>query len=169
MNDETTIGPDVSNNPPEPPQPRRGPGRPRKTVGDAVIPNGGPPSETAIPGGVPPRRGRPPKQAVEVDIPLLARQLKGLHQMAAMMTGLSLLAIADTEAELLAQGLGAVAKEYNLSLDGKTGAAIQLLGACAMVYVPRLLELSRLRAQKKRATTSGEPSNVVGIDGTPIN
>lgn len=95
------------------------------------------------------RRPRKP----QVDIGLLAKQLKGIHELAANLLpirtpeGKFLLALSDIEATQLAEGVAAVAKEYDLSLDGKTGAAIQLLSAAVMIYGPRVYFFNKMKAE----------------------
>lgn len=109
--------------PPAPEPPKRGPGRPKgsgkKTTGKSS--------------GV---------------SPSLGKHLQGLHAMVGMITGIREAFISDQEAEALADAIGAVAKEYDLSLSGKTGAAIQLLGAAAMVYVPRFVQYRQRMAKE---------------------
>lgn len=110
------------------------------------------------------RRGRPPNSAkLEAEKPgasaksatpkptkrgakmtqeqtsLFAKQLAGLHMMAASITGRPVLQLGDAESMALAQAIGGFAEEYGLSIEGKTGAALQLAGTMAMVYVPRLM------------------------------
>lgn len=98
---------------------------------------------------VPRRRGRPPgsgktdpnkssapkKSASRKaeDLEGFAKQLQGIHVLISMATGLPEIQIGPDESKMLAKAIGAVTEEYGLSLDGKTGAAIQLFGAAAMV------------------------------------
>lgn len=96
------------------------------------------------------KQGRPKKSAPVYDDEAkgkLAKNLQGLHVMGAMILQFPELALADQEAEMLADGLIKVSNEYGLELSGKTGAAIQLLGAAAMIYWPRLIALKQRRAQ----------------------
>ena len=79
----------------------------------------------------------------------LAKQIIGLHTIGAMMTGIPEMAIGVAEGEMLAAAVLAVAAEYNLELSGKAGAAIQLLAACAAIYVPRLLMVKQRVAQQQ--------------------
>src|SRR5690349_15268978 len=105
---------------------------------------GGDETPNAVPGGDstggakrgPKKRG---KTFNADDLVNLATQIKGLHVLGAMMTGIPELQLHDKEAEMLAGGVVAVAKEYNLDISGKTGAMIQLAAACAAIYVPRLI------------------------------
>lgn len=77
----------------------------------------------------------------------LAKNLQGLHVMGAMILQFPELQIADHEADMLADGIIKVSHEYGLELSGKTGAAIQLFGAAAMIYLPRLAMLKKRRAE----------------------
>ena len=67
----------------------------------------------------------------------LAKQIQGIHLIAATLTNLPEVALHDSEAELLANSVANMAAQYDLRLDGKTGAAIQLLATAAMIYTPR--------------------------------
>lgn len=137
-----------TNNPPEdkptspvtpetsPPERRRGPGRPRK----------GGSTDTAAP--VPPTASEPPKkrgrpkgsgskvQAIDSDA--LAKQLAGVHMMVAQITGIPEFQIHETEAAMLASSVAAVCDEYDLNLNGKTGAFLQLIASAAFIYFPRI-------------------------------
>src|SRR5579863_9323591 len=69
------------------------------------------------------------RRAKVIDSDALAKQLKGIHKLAAQMVPISvngkpLLELSDDESQQLAQAVAAVANEYDLELDGKTGAAI---------------------------------------------
>lgn len=95
-----------------------------------------------------PKRGRPPKKrGPDYDAPelraTLAKQLQGLHMIAATATGIPELAIAEPEAAALADAVAIMAKEYDLALNGKTGAAIQLAATAAMIYMPRFVAMKR--------------------------
>jgi hypothetical protein len=126
----------------QPPQ-RRGPGRPRK---DGSSPPG---PKTEKPGAPKAATEKPGKRSAKMSAEAtanLAKQIQGMHAMAAMMTGIGIFQINDMEASLLANGISAVAEEYGLALDGKTGAALQLFGAAAMVYAPRILAIQKAKA-----------------------
>lgn len=82
------------------------------------------------------------------DVLSFAKQIEGIHVMIAMVTGLPEMVISEAEAVMLSKGLNAVSEEYGLSLDGKTGAAIQLFGAAAIVYGPRAMAIA---AKKRKA------------------
>lgn len=143
---ETTV---IQNDaPPADAQPKKR-GRPRKdaTVTQENIQNG---TQAAAK----PTRQKKGKSAEE--IANLGKQLVGIHQMAAMLTGFPELAIGEPEGQMLANGIIGIAEQYDLSIDGKTGAALQLFAAAAMVYAPRAIAINaRLKAAK---TSTQNPS-----------
>ncbi len=134
---------------------------------------GVPENSNAIP-EAPKKRGRPkgshntpkgdaPKktQARQAqDTVALGKQLVGLHHLAALATGLPELVIGETEGQMLAGGIQAVCDEYGLSLSGKTGAAIQLIGAAGVVYMPRLLAIRARRAAERAQAEKDAPIDV---------
>lgn len=123
---------------------KRGPGRPRKNPDD---------------NSAPPKRGpgRPPKAKAKGDNETLAKNIVGLHMIAAMGTGLPELQISDNEGTMLANAINAVADEYGLDVGGKTGAALQLFGAMGMIYAPRAFAImKRVEAQKREAAKASD-------------
>src|SRR5574340_1260761 len=76
------------------------------------------PEVDAIPDAPKRRRGRPPKNNAQRDVNGLARQIFGLHTLAAMATGIPEAAISEQESAMLATALDSVADQYGLSLDG---------------------------------------------------
>ena len=101
-------------------------------------------------------RGRPPKtetvgsdtvkktvkrKASVNSVDNLSKQIEGLHIIAASMTGIKVLIISPNESSMLASSIITVCDEYNLSIDGKTGAAMQLLATAAMIYAPRIISI----------------------------
>lgn len=125
---------------------RRGRGRPPKNPG--ATPN----KETP---GAAPKRGRPAgasKKVYSIDeIQLLGKQLVGIHQMAAMMTQIPEAQISDPEGLMMAQSIVNVANQYDLELDGKTGAMIQLLATAAMIYAPRVIMVKRRMSEQAQS------------------
>lgn len=109
-----------------------------------------------------PRRTRKPsaRNAKKNNPAELAKQITGLHLMASMMTGVPEVQISDEEGQQLAIAVVNVAELYNLSIDGKTGAAIQLMAACAMIYAPRALMIRhRLKEERAAAQASHVPED----------
>lgn len=151
---------------------RRGRGRPRRD-GSGAAPVSPSAAGAAATKGKP---GRPKKNArVSVDASALAKQIQGLHAIAALGTGIPEFNLRDDEAEMLGQAVSAVCEEYDLSLSGKTGAALQLLAAAAMVYAPRVMmvkarvALANAEAQvraheaaQNAGAQAGTPLHVVG-------
>lgn len=116
------------------------------------------------------KRGRPPKSTTskpaktatksKEDTADFAKQIKGIHQFAAVASGFPEMAIDDSEAQMLAKSLDAVAKEYGIELDGKAGAALQLFGAASMIYVPRVFSAkARIQKQKEEHTQNDDTQN----------
>lgn len=119
---------------------------------------GEPPQDSATP-----RRKR--KQSIDIDA--LAKQLKGIHSLAAnilpirMPDNKLLLELSDTEATQLANAISGVAKEYDLALDGKTGAAIQLFAAAAMIYGPRVYVIQKMKMAQRQQVMPQTDATVV--------
>lgn len=132
---------------------KRGRGRPPKNAAA-----GGPAKES--PSGSAPRRGRPPKSDKKVysidEIKLMGKQLVGLHVMVAQIGGIPELMIDEQSGELLAQSIINVADQYDLAIDGKTGAALQLAMTAAMIYGPRALAIRARMANQRQQQTVNE-------------
>lgn len=120
------------------------------------------------PGSGTKKSGDAPKKSASrksEDMDALARQLVGIHQLIAMATGLGELVISEQEAGMLAKGITAVTEEYGFALTGKTGAALQLFGAAAIVYVPRAIAV-KARADAARRAAEEEAANT--LDGAGL-
>lgn len=106
------------------------------------------------------------RRAKTVDSAELAKQLRGIHALAAKLlpirvNGALLLELSDVEATQLANAVAGVAKEYDLELDGKTGAAIQLIAVAAMIYGPRVYVIQQMRvAARAQPIHTDDPSVV---------
>jgi hypothetical protein len=127
-------------------QPRRR-GRPFGSRSHAAPLNETPIVEGASPDVEPQKRKRRSKA---IDKDALAKQLIGVHMIGAKVTGLPFVAIDAQEAAMLADAIENVAREYDLALDGKTGAFIQLIAASAVVYGPRVMQFQALKRQAIR-------------------
>ena len=106
--------------------PKRGRGRPPKT-------------ENPPAGDKPTPAKKTTKRNTSNNVDVLSQQLVGMHMIMAGVTGLNELIITPQESTMLATSIISVAEEYNLALDGKTGAALQLFMTAAMVYAPRAI------------------------------
>lgn len=140
---EQTAAPEVPNS--EPPKRRRG--RPPKNPELLTEKIEG---QESI--GTSQARPRKTAKGKATDTAALAQQLVGVHQLVAMVAGIPEAQIAPQEGEHLAKAITAVCEEYGLSVNGKTGAALQLAAACAMIYGPRVWAFnSRVKAQREEA------------------
>ena len=97
------------------------------------------------------KRGRPKKvdtfsaEAKE----RMARQVQGIHMMAAQLSGFGEFQISEPEAVMLSDAIINTSNEYGLSLSGKTGALIQLIGTAAIIYLPRFAVINaKIKAKK---------------------
>ena len=130
----------------DPPKKRRGrPPNSSKILDEKAIGNEGPKEK---------RTYKKKSDAFIPNVDNLARQIQGLHFIAVKMSGFQELAIDEKEAVMLAESIVNVAREYDLSMSGKTGAMIQLIGVSAMVYLPRLILINE---RKKH-------NNVISMD-----
>lgn len=141
------VAAQIENPTPEPAAPKRRRGRPPK-------------NPDLIQEGIPGTNSKPQKTRAKKSAPdtvTLGRQLVGIHQMAAMLTGIPECQIQDAEGQMLAAGIIAVADQYDLAIDGKTGAALQLFAAAAMVYAPRVLMFNtRMKKQRESKATTAQ-------------
>lgn len=114
-------------------------------------------SDSAAPAA---KRGRPKKSEGYTDESRarFAKQVQGLHIMAAQLTGFGEFQISDPEAAMLADALINTSQEYGLSLSGKTGAMLQLLGTAAMIYVPRFAIINQKIKAKKAQIVDVTPN-----------
>jgi hypothetical protein len=153
-NEEPALEPILDNPAPieseslTPPKPRRG--RPPK--------NPGPLPEQKVGETTAKKPGRPKSRATldDAQIANMARQIQGLHMIAAQATGLPELGITEKESTMLAHSIALVSAEYGLSMSGKTGAMLQLIGTAAIVYLPRMGAINqkiKQRQAEKRAQT----------------
>ena len=90
----------------------------------------------------PKKRGRKAKRP-SVDV--LAQQIKGLHAVAAHVTGQSVIMISDAESNMLANSLNEVMDQFDFAPSGKVAALVGLFGTAAVVYIPRLVHVNRMR------------------------
>lgn len=145
-----------------PPKRKRGrPSNAEKALDDAL-------TETQIPGGADntgpkpgPKPGRKKSSGGGVNGSALGKQLVGIHQLAAMLTGVTELALSDPEGEQLGQAIAGVCEQYNLSIDGKTGAFLGLIGTAAVIYGPRYFAFNA-RMAYMRAQQSQQPIQTPG-------
>lgn len=133
---------------------------------EKIPPEDGPAPDTAPPGKR--GRGRPPgaktgdgpkrRAAGKSDPAAMARQIQGAHALGATFLGIPELLISEAEARLLADGMAAMADEFGLSLGGKAGAIMLMLGNAGMVYGPRVFAIA-VRMSKQQAPGAQGPVN----------
>ena len=102
----------------------------------------------------------------------LGKQLVGVHALAALMLQLPEIQLKEEEGVQLGNAIIAVCDEYGLSITGKTGAAIQLFAAAAMIYAPRAFVIkARLDNQRAQAlaaqNATAQAGNVHDFNRTP--
>lgn len=96
------------------------------------------------------------KEKLVIDASLLARQIQGVHALAALKTGEPLLMLDDKEAKTLADPIAGIIKEYGLGVSTKTLLFSQLLLACFAVYAPRVVAIRESQKQKSQLYVVGE-------------
>lgn len=121
---------------------RRGRGRPPKNPGES----GNAPKKESVSGG-----SSKAKKAAKSGGGVTGEQLMGIHQMLFVFTGQQFpeINLAAPEAQMLASSINEVCNQYDLSIDGKTGAFLQLAGTAAMIYAPRYLAIRVRMAQNQ--------------------
>lgn len=107
------------------------------------------------------RRGRPRKPHIELDPSAIARQVKGLHGFAAMLTGLKELNLSDAEAEELAKASVNFSREFGYEPNPKLLAGLELIGVAGVIYVPRVLLIIARIQEIKAKRAAAQP-----IEGT---
>lgn len=147
---------------------KRGRGRPSNASKAAAAAAGAGATPVGESGPRPTKRGRKGAPSYDQAARLaLANQVKGLHELAAMGTGIPEFRLADQEAILLADAMANVSEQYGLSLSGKTGALVQMAAACAMIYAPRFAMVQqRVRATKAKTV---EGNDVTLPQGAALN
>lgn len=90
------------------------------------------------------------------EISTMGNQIVGLHLMASMALGIPELQLQAQEGERLAKAITDVAIEYDLALDGKTGAALNLILCAGITYGPRFMMVTaRAKAEKAKPRDMG--------------
>lgn len=141
-------------------------GRPRKDGS-----TGAPQVEGIDGSSLPPRPTRAKKkQAYSAeDVKMMGKQIAGLHIVVSQMTGIPELQIQEAEGQMLAQSIVNVCDQYDLAIDGKTGAFIQLIGVAGIVYAPRFMHFRSRMAkaeQEKKASNSAASQPINPYVGT---
>lgn len=93
-----------------------------------------------------------------IDIESLARQLQGLHLMAAEVTHEPAWILTPAEAKNLAVSLAEIARQYSVSVNPKVAAGLQLAGVAAAIYLPRMLAIRAKRETAQREAARSAPA-----------
>lgn len=136
---------------------KRGRGRPPREE------SAEPKKETASESSGTPRARKTAGKA-KVDAGQMAKQIVGMHKIVFMMTGQQFpeIIISDDEGVAVATAVSAVCDQYDLRIDGKTGAFLQLFATAAMVYGPRALSIRSKLQQRQPVDVQSkvvEPGN----------
>lgn len=115
------------------------------------------PKPSTAPASKPARKSKG-SQAVTAE--KLGNQLVGLHALVAAVTGLPEAQLSPSEGEQLGGAILAICDEYDLKVDGKTGAFLQLGAAIAMIYGPRYFGF-KMRIAKERHHAANEQTATV--------
>lgn len=111
------------------------------------------PTPASAPAAKPARKSKA-SQAVTAE--KLGNQLVGLHALVAALTGLPEAQLNPAEGEQLGGAILAICEEYDLKVDGKTGAFLQLGAAMAMIYGPRYFGF-KFRIAQERQNAANNP------------
>jgi len=91
-----------------------------------------------------------PKELDAVELESLANNIFGMHYMLATMLKMPEFVLEESEARALASATAGMQREFGFKVSGKTGAVIAMIGASAMVYVPRVIKIKTRVAQIKQ-------------------
>lgn len=145
--------------------------------------------DPAIDGGTPApkRRGRPPGStgkskpgtatvlppekglAVRNDRAKMFQQIAGIHQGAALLTGVQVFALNDQEAKMLSDALCDVLDHYGITLGGPAGVWMGLITAAGVVYGPRYMMIKQLQKGIPPRGAMPATPGAVGMKQTPMN
>lgn len=97
-----------------------------------------------------------------LDAEFLASQIQGIHYGIAILARNTAWQLSDEEAKMFATALVHCADAYSLSVDPRLVALSELVGVCAMIYVPRYFAVSNAAKSREPAepneTVVGGPS-----------
>ena len=85
-----------------------------------------------------------------LEVEALAKNLQAIHDLAALATGLPILSIEDKEAKSMATAVSNLAAQYDMVLDPRTVAWVNLLGVMASIYGPRFLMIKMAASAANR-------------------
>ncbi len=101
-------------------------------------------------------------RAAKTSAPITDEKMKGLllatHQIAAIALRAPEIALDDAEAATMADAILTCLREYDIALSGKAAAMIGLVGACAIVYIPRAVLIKDRKLRER-----GDSARVVNL------
>lgn len=156
--------PDVTTAPPgfEPPKKRGRPSnkdRAAREAAQAAINGASGREETAKAAGEGSKKAKAKSgEKLTIDQTKFAGQIQGLHIIAAKLTGQQLLLIDEKEAYALAEAIANVAKQYDIQVNPRVAAGLQLAATAAMIYAPRLLLMKAAADAAKNNTVDLTPN-----------
>lgn len=78
-------------------------------------------------------------ERVLLDVPFLAKQISSLHVAISIMLQDARWMISEEESEMLSTALQHASEAYDITIDPRWAACMELVGVCAMIYVPRVM------------------------------
>jgi hypothetical protein len=100
------------------------------------------------------KQSRKTAGALGLDHKLLAQQMQGLHAIAAALTGVPVLQLAEHEAEALAKAVTDLAVYYQLDFAGPVTLWVNLAATLGMIYFPKFLMMQQMKAMAKAQAAS---------------
>ena len=102
----------------------------------------------------------------KTNLGFIEKTLGGIHSILATVSRDDIWELSDDECKMLAQALGNVQDHYNINLDPKTQAWLELMGVASAVYGPRIAtkvlmsarkpkEVEKPKEEKPQARTAG--------------
>jgi len=139
-------------------------------------------AEYADLGTAPARKPRKPRsdtgkprqtKARKADLALIEKKILAYHQIGAMIAGVPEIALDEKEASFLAPDILAVLDQYEIDIDPRLQAWINLFITASAIYTPHyLVYLARVRAERQMAdaaTKQTAPQQVAAHEGMPLN
>lgn len=98
----------------------------------------------------------------------LARSIAGFHAMAAKFTKIKLFELEPEEAKELADAVIEIGAQYNVVINPKVAAWLNLFGVASAIYGPRIALIVMMRAQSKKAAPA-QSANVAPVNSNVTN
>lgn len=112
----------------------------------------------------------------KTNLRFIEKALSGIHSILAVVSRDDLWELSDDETKMLAEALGNVQDQYDISLDPKTQAWLELAGVASAIYGPRVAAKVLMSARKAKEVepepskeTKAKTSGGVVVPTTPMN